>query len=304
MSDQHFPSVSVITPFLNGGDWLRQAVESVIAQDYQYWQQILIDDGSLPEATKIAKDYSDRYPGKIIYTEHPGHANKGVTASRNLGITKANSQLVAFLDSDDCWLPDKLRKQVNLFSEYPAANVICEASKYWFTWEKPNSQDMMIKVGVEENKLYEPPVLIYKLYPLGKGAAPCPSGMIMKKTVLDKIGGFEESFTGANQVYEDQAFLCKIYLTEKVFVSGEANNLYRQRSGSLMQSINQRKQYLKVRAFFLKWMENYLEQHNIDDARINKLISQAKFEIKNPNLHLFFAKFRSRIQRLMNQPNL
>ena len=66
------PLVSIITPFLNGGDWLRQAVESVLSQTYTNWQLILIDDGSKPEATVIARDYNNLYKDKIIYTEHPG----------------------------------------------------------------------------------------------------------------------------------------------------------------------------------------------------------------------------------------
>ena len=303
MSNRISPLVSVITPFLNGGDWLRQAVESVISQTYTNWQHILIDDGSKPEVTSIAKEYSNRYPGKIIYTEHPGHINRGVTASRNQGIRHATGELVAFLDSDDCWLPRKLENQVRIYSEYPQAGMICEASRYWFTWENPATNDIVISVGAEENKLYKPPDLIYSLYPLGKGAAPCPSGMIMKKTLLDQIGGFEESFKGPNQVYEDQAFLCKIYLSSPVYISSEANNLYRQRSGSLMQSISERKQYFKVRSYFLKWMDNYLEEKRIYDPKINRLMRRAKIESNNPALHLFLTRFRSRIQRLLNSTN-
>ena len=95
------PLVSVITPFLNGGDWLRQAVESVLAQTYTNWQLILIDDGSKEEATSIAKGFSNQYPGKIIYTEHPGHINLGCSSSRNQGMKFATGELVALLDSDD-----------------------------------------------------------------------------------------------------------------------------------------------------------------------------------------------------------
>lgn len=303
MSNQITPLVSIITPFLNGGDWLRQAVDSVLSQTYTNWQHILVDDGSLPEVTAIAKEYRTRFPNKIIYTEHPGHINLGVTASRNQGIRHATGELVAFLDSDDCWLPDKLKNQLKIYSEFPQAGMICEASRYWFSWENAATEDIVINVGSEENKLYEPPNLIYTLYPLGKGAAPCPSGMIMKKTLLDEIGGFEESFKGPNQVYEDQAFLCKIYLSSPVYVSSAANNLYRQRSGSLMQSISEKKQYFKVRSYFLKWMDNYLEKKRIYDPRINRLMLKAKIESNNPGLHMLFSKFRSRIQRLLRNPN-
>ncbi|HKG69827.1 MAG TPA: glycosyltransferase, partial [Segetibacter sp.] len=75
----NYPLVSVIIPFLNGGHWLAEAIESVISQSYPHWEAIIIDDGSEEEATNIAKGYSHRYPGKIIYTDHSGHINKGVT---------------------------------------------------------------------------------------------------------------------------------------------------------------------------------------------------------------------------------
>ena len=297
MSDHHTPLISVITPFLNGGDWLQQAVESVIAQTYTNWQHILIDDGSTPEATAIAKAYTEKYPGKIIYTEHPSHVNKGVTASRNRGIDQATGELVAFLDSDDCWLPEKLEKQVQIYRDNPSVGMICEASKYWFSWENPAADDIVIPVGSEQNKLFQPPQLIYLLYPLGKGAAPCPSGMIMTRKLLDDIDRFEEDFKGPNQVYEDQAFLCKIYLNSPVYISDSANNLYRQRSGSLMESISKRRQYLKVRSFFVAWMEKYLREKQIADPRINRQLRKAKITSNNPGIYLLFTRIRSAIYR-------
>lgn len=297
------PLVSVITPFLNGGDWLRQAVESVLAQTYTNWQMILIDDGSLPEATGIAKEYSSMYQGKIIYTEHPGHINLGCSSSRNHGMKYAKGELIALLDSDDVWLPDKLQKQIEIHNKFPEAGFICEASKYWYSWENKASDDVVIEIGVEQNKLYQSPELIYLLYPLGKGAAPCPSGMMISKSLYDEIGGFEDSFKGENQAYEDQPFLFKVYLRTPVYVSGDANNLYRQRSGSLMQFISDKKKYYKVRLFFLTWMEDYINNNNIYDPKISRMLRNAQSECSNPALHIFISKFRSKIQRLLNPSN-
>lgn len=297
------PLVSVITPFLNGGDWLRQAVESVLAQTYTNWQLILIDDGSTAEATGIAKEYSKLHHDKIIYTEHPGHINLGCSSSRNQGMKFATGELVALLDSDDVWLPSKLQNQVDIHNKYPEAGFICEASNYWYSWEHAEKDDVVIKVGVEQNRLYEPPQLIYSLYPLGKGAAPCPSGMMITRSLYEEIGGFEDSFKGENQAYEDQPFLFKVYLRTPVYISGEANNLYRQRSGSLMQFISDKKKYYRVRSYFLRWMEDYINRHNIYDPEISRLLSRAQSECNNPGLHQFISKFRSKIQRLLNSSN-
>ena len=291
------PLVSVIIPFLNGSAWLSQAVESVIAQTYTEWEIVLVDDGSANEATATALSFAERSGGKIIYAEHPGHINRGVTASRNLGISRSGGQLIALLDSDDCWLPNKLEQQVSLLNAMPEVQVICEASTYWFSWENQSQKDILIPVGAQQDKIFFAPKLMYEIYPLGKGAAPCPSGMILRRDVFNRIGGFEECFKGSVQVYEDQAFLSKIYLNETVYVSSAANNLYRQRGGSLMQSIHQKNHYRKVRAYFLKWLIAYLKKEGVSDARLNRMIRLAQQEVERP--HIF--ALRKKIGRLLSR---
>src|ERR1700748_2175954 len=108
------PLVSVITAFFNEERFLADAIESVIKQKFTDWELILIDDGSSDSSTNIARFYANAYEGKIIYIEHEGHANKSTAASRNLGISKARGELVAFLDADDVWAPEKLIEQLKI----------------------------------------------------------------------------------------------------------------------------------------------------------------------------------------------
>lgn len=274
------PIVSVIIPFLNGSHWLIEAIESVISQTYREWELILVDDGSKEEHSIIGREYAFKHPEKIIYADHPGHINMGVTISRNLGIGVSTGKYIAFLDSDDCWSPQKLQRQLELFSLHPDAAMICEASRFWYSWENFSLEDVIVQVGSVPDKLYDPPELIYDLYPLGEGAPPCPTGIMIKREAFDRSGGFEESFTGVNQLYEDQAFLFKIYLQEKVYVSGTANNLYRKRRGSLTESANDQRHYYKVREFFFKWVEKYLYKHNIKNSKIENLIGEARSAMK------------------------
>lgn len=276
-----YPLVSVIIPFLNEGNWLAEAVESVICQSYPHWEAILIDDGSEKESTNIAKEYSYRYPGKIIYTDHFRHRNKGVTISRNTGIRLSKGSFIAFLDADDCWLQEKLLHQLELFKQHPKAEMVCEASRFWYSWNNPYGEDVVVNIGVKPDRLYNPPELIKNLYPLGRGAPPCPTSIMIKKETFNRSGGFEESFTGVYQLYEDQAFLSKIYIHENIYVSGTPNNLHRKRPGSLTEFANDEKHYKKVRLFFLDWIEEYVKQHHIEDDTLMQLITYARINMNS-----------------------
>lgn len=278
------PFVSVIVPFLNVKDFLPETISSVCLQQYTNWEMILIDDGSSDGSTEIAKRYAEENPGKIIYLEHEGHINRGAAASRNLGASKARGELLAFLDSDDFWLPQKLKEQVELLQKNPDASVVCEAITYWYSWHHAESKDLFFPIGAEAEKVHIPPSLAYTLYPLGKGHSFCTCGLIMKAKSFEAIGGFDESFTGKNQLYEDQVLYMKIYLHEKVYISSRSNNLYRQRSNSLMHGLMSEGYYMQGRHYFLQWLIGYLEQKSIHNEKLQKLIKRALWPYRYPRL--------------------
>ena len=269
------PLVSVIIPFLNDSEWLIEALKSVINQSYHSWEAIVIDDGSEPHHSEAAKFFCSRYPANIRYTHHDNHINRGVTISRNVGVAKSSGTYLAFLDADDKWFCDKLKMQVGLFKKFPAAQMICEASQFWFSWNNAAAKDFIKPIGVLPDTLYPPRSLIKTLYPLGEGAPPCPSGIIIHKSAFDRSGGFEPIFSGIYTLYEDQAFLAKIYLNETVFISGVANNQYRKRDNSMSSAVNDITIYEKVRKFFLNWLKAYLTVQNIKDEKIISLIKNA-----------------------------
>src|SRR5215207_11709928 len=104
--------VSSVMIFLNAEKFIEEAIESVFAQTYDNSELLLVDDGSTDDSTQIALRYAERDPEKVRYLEHPGHRNRGMSASRNLGVSHAEGEYVAFLDADDVWLPYKLQRQV------------------------------------------------------------------------------------------------------------------------------------------------------------------------------------------------
>lgn len=97
--------VSATIAFLNAEKFLAETIESVLAQTYPNWELWLVDDGSTDGSSQIARDYAARHADRIHYLEHPGHENRGKSASRNLGLRHARGRYVTWLDADDVWLP-------------------------------------------------------------------------------------------------------------------------------------------------------------------------------------------------------
>ena len=117
------PLVSVIIPAYDRAQMLRQAVDSVLEQDYPYTEILVIDDGSVDDTPIILADYEGRI--RVFRQE-----NTGVSAARNLGIRASRGELIAFLDSDDYWLSEKLTTQVDWFLRHPEA-MICQTEEIW-----------------------------------------------------------------------------------------------------------------------------------------------------------------------------
>lgn len=294
------PLVSVILPFYNEVDFLHETIDSVLQQEYTNWEIILIDDAGSDACTQIAKAYAENWPDKIFYNDHPNHANKGLSASRNVAIAKAKGELLAFLDADDKWLPAKLKEQVQVFQQHPEVSMICEASSYWYSWEDKNAQDNIIPIGATPDKLYAPPSLSLQLYPLGEGAAPCPSAIMVKKEASVRYHNFEDSFTGYLQGYEDQVFLGKFYLNEVVYVSGACNNLYRQRNDSLMHRMIADGKYINARLHFLEWLKQYMAVTNIHYTEVDKQLAVAIRQCQQPNPS-FPNRVISKLKKVLRQ---
>jgi glycosyltransferase involved in cell wall biosynthesis len=226
-----FPVVSAIMIFYNGKGFFGEAIDSVLAQTYPSWELLLVDDGSTDGASEIARDYAARHPERIRYLEHAGHRNRGMSASRNVGLQHSRGALVTFLDSDDVWLPEKLARQVATLDAHPDAQMTFGPTRLWHGWTgdaADAAHDMLRWVLAAPDGLYRPPELL-RLFLRGEARTPATCSLLIRKEALSLTGGFEERFTG---LYEDQAFFVKTYLKLACYVTSEVLDLYRQHGES------------------------------------------------------------------------
>jgi teichuronic acid biosynthesis glycosyltransferase TuaG len=111
--------VSIIMPSFNSEATINEAVNSVLKQDYAYWELIIIDDCSTDRTKQIIEMYGDDRIQLIS-----NQANKGSAYSRNIGLEASKGELVCFLDSDDYWAPNKLSKQVSVLENFKKPSLV------------------------------------------------------------------------------------------------------------------------------------------------------------------------------------
>lgn len=173
--------VSIIIPTFNGATrgYLRDAVESVMSQGYTNYELIIINDGSTDNTEELCKEYINNPRVKYVYQE-----NKGLAAARNTGIKNSTGEYICLLDDDDLWKKDKIKQQVEIFTEsddsclgmvYCAAELIDENNK-------------LVGIRYKEigNKAFR------KLW-LGGNIVSCPSSVMIKRCVLNEVGIFNEN---------------------------------------------------------------------------------------------------------------
>ena len=167
------PLVSVILPVFNRAWSLKRAIDSVLSQDNVNLETIVVDDGSTDETPALLSSYGDR----IRVIRQP---NQGVSAARNTGIRAASGDLIALLDSDDAWLPGKVKAQVDFFVAHPES-IICQTEEIWIR----NGRRVNPKRRHKKHR-----GMIFE-----RSLALClisPSAVMMRRKLFDLVGLFDE----------------------------------------------------------------------------------------------------------------
>ena len=166
--------VSVVIPTYNRAGFVKEAVESVLAQKVPAGEVIVVDDGSTDGTDRLLESFGDR----IRYLPR---ARGGVSAARNLGIRNSRYEWIAFLDSDDLWLPLKLKLQIDFLASHPGIE-ICQTGEIW------------VRNGERLNpKKYHRKPQGHCFTRLLDRCLVSPSAVIVHRDVFDAVGMFDES---------------------------------------------------------------------------------------------------------------
>jgi glycosyltransferase involved in cell wall biosynthesis len=289
------PLVSVIVPLYNGERFFAETIASVFAQDMQDFELLLVDDGSSDGSVELARTCAMQRPERVRYLEHEGHANKGSSASRNLGIAHARGEFLALLDADDVWRPTKLREQLAIMREHPEVGMVTGSANYWQSWA--GGDDWVAQTGDMWNTPRYPPHTAITLYPLGLAHAPCPSDIMLRRDLVQKIGFSDDRFKGIYGLYEDQTFLAKIYLAAPVYFSDRVWIDYRQHPQSVMATVLQDGRYDEVRRFYLSWYRSYLQSLPSPPSAVVRALERAERPYLYPRLYKLARTAKGAIRR-------
>ncbi|HSR28930.1 MAG TPA: glycosyltransferase family A protein [Anaerolineae bacterium] len=159
---KHPPLVSVIIPTYNSERFLAEAIESVLSQTYPNYEVIVVDDGSTDTTAEIARGYPSI---RFVQQEHAG-----IGAGRNRGVKVSAGEYLAFLDADDLWLPEKLSLQMAEFKADPGLGIVS------------GLVEQFVVPGLEGRFSV----------PAGPQEGFAPSAMVLRRAVLERLGGFDE----------------------------------------------------------------------------------------------------------------
>jgi len=168
------PTVSVIIPTYNRASFVREAIESVLSQTHAELKLIVVDDGSQDSTYDVISSIDD---SRICYLRQE---RRGVSAARNLGVSRSNANFISFLDSDDLWLPEKLKVQLEFFRTHPEES-ICQTEELWI--RRGRRVNPRAKHRKHSGWIFRECLSLCIV---------SPSAVMIRRDVFDRLGGFDE----------------------------------------------------------------------------------------------------------------
>jgi len=212
------PLISVLVPVYNGADFIDEALDSALHQDFNDFEVIVVDDGSTDASSIIASERagSTDIPVRVIK-----QINQGLPSARNKAIAAARGRLFALLDADDVWLPDHLRIAAAQFTRNPELGLVHANIEYI---------DASGKVLSVPRRDWAAQRDTFRALALRLEHVSCPTA-VFAKWAIDRVGGFDSTFSGLG--CEDRDLWLRIAEIAPICYLNRVSARYRVHSGSM-----------------------------------------------------------------------
>lgn len=261
------PLVSAVIPTYNRAGVITESVDSVLGQSYPNLEVIVVDDGSSDDTLSLLARYGEKI--RVI-----SQRNAGPAAARNRGIAVARGEFIAFLDSDDLWLPTKIEKQVRLLQEASESVpcCLCNIRMCWNDHERTSFDISCLNPTYPEGLWLNPAEVLATRFVLFN------QGIIIRRKVLEKIGAFDQSLW----FLEDHELSLRLSLQGPWAFVAEPLVIWREsRSGSLYKKAQEEE--LRWRVPMVQILERQLAMVK-DNRELSRLVRRewmrAKRELK------------------------
>lgn len=248
--------ISVIIPVFNGERFIAEAIQSVLSQDYEPLEIIVVDDGSTDATAEVVKIFGEKI--RYIFQE-----NKGVAAARNTGLKVASGDYIAFLDADDLFCKDKLSTQLKQFDKYLSLGIA-----FGFSYQCKYAGKMDLEIVDFSDKRF----------------ALTLGNQLIAKSVFDLVGGFDEEMKQA----EDLDFFFRVKESEiPIAVHQEAVLFHRLHENNIT---NNKRDFVFYQLLAIKKAKNRRVKagwnHSIENKKINTIeeaINKWHTAVKKPD---------------------
>ena len=248
-------SISVVVPTYNCGKYICETIESILNQTYEFFEIIVVDDGSTDDTRKVLKPYIEGEKLRYFYQE-----NKGPSAARNRGILKANGEYIAFLDADDLWANNYLEQCIDCLCENSDDLVMTDNYDYVYSKDGAlidKKYSSKKKKVANENRLYE---MLFRVFQDGVSG---DIRIVIKRVCFDKIGFFDENL----RFLEDWDLWLRIAKNNlKIGYIQEPLSIYRRHSNSACR--NSKNTRLKLVHIYNAFRKNRKEAFDINKLMI------------------------------------
>lgn len=251
-SERRDPLVSIIIPVYNKAAFVRETLESALAQTYPNVELVLVDDGSTDGSFEILKEYFAKYPDKIQLIDQE---NQGVSVATNVGIAAAKGEYIQFLDADDLLSPDKIENQVRLLEgNSPMVVASCE----WVNFKHDISQYSKLPYGVFQD--FETG-LDWLLHSWNQQEMMADSSWLTSRALVELAGPWDESL----RINQDGEFFMRVLLkSEKVVFDSLSKVFYRTLNEA---SVSTQKSYSAAHSLLASFRKYQYEILNVEDSK-------------------------------------